>query len=883
MHRLTASLAAAAATLTLMMTAIGECRAAERLGTDVVPVLEEVHLRVDPDSSNYDGWVRVTLDVAKPTRQITLHAEGQKLARVALTQQGRAIATTSERGDQGLLTLTAERALSHGAATLEIHFANAFDTHAVGLYRMTKDGLGYLFTQFEANDARKAFPCSDQPSFKIPWRITLEVPEREQALSNNPIARTASQSGWKTIEFEETRPLPSYLVALAVGPLEFVDVPGVKFPARIVTTKGQARLAGLAASTVAPLVTALERYFDMPYPYRKLDLLALPEFWYGGMENAGAITFAEGLLLVDSTRASVEQRRRINQVIAHELSHMWFGDLVTMAWWDDLWLNESFADWMGDKVSDQVNPQFKVPLAEMQSVQSIMNRDAHPSTDAIRIRGATGNESMRSVGVAYNKGKAVLAMFEHWMGEDTFRRGINQYLRDHSWKNATHDDLWASFGAVSGKDVPAAMAGYIEQNGLPLVSVEPLPDGTLRLTQTRFLNYGVKADPRLWKIPVALRWSDGKSVHTQSVVLEKPSTIVTLEGGGRAVWVMPNVDGRGYYRWKVPPDMLLALAHQSTTAMSPAERIAFLGNLSALLDAGAVRGDAYLKILAEMSDDPEPLAATAVISGLGKADESFVPDELGDSFAAYVRLVLQPMADRYGLERRAGEEEAVALLRPRLLLSLGDQGRDPKALALADRIAAQVMTDPSKADPALAGNALQLHAIHGDRALFDRYRQGFESAKTPVDRSRYLLALGAFDDAALQQEALRYVLQGPLRPNETFPIPRTIAARSDRGADLVLRWMMDNYDRLKTRLPVEFLAGLPGYAAGCDTTRIETARRFFSDPAHQVQGTMKDLEQVSEQVDDCAGLRGREGGAVAAYLKSLPAASGASRAARKSQ
>jgi aminopeptidase N len=425
------------------------------------------------------------------------------------------------------------------------------------------------------------------------------------------------------------------------------------------------------------------------------------------------------------------------------------------------------------------------------------------------------------------------------------------------------------------------MAGYIEQNGLPLVTVEPLPDGTLRLSQSRFLNFGVNANPRLWRIPVSLRWSDGKAVHTQSIVLEQPSTTVALEGGGRATWVMPNVDGRGYYRWKVPPEMLLALAHQSTSAMNPVERIAFLGNLSALLDAGELRGDAYLKILGEMSNDPEPLAAAAVISGLAKAEDSFVPDSLRGSFAAYVRVALEPMADRYGLERRKDEDESASLLRPRLLACLGDQGRDPKALAIADRIAQQVMADSSQADPALASTALQLHAIHGDRALFDRYRRAFEGARTPVERQRYLSALGSFDDAALQEEALRYVFQGPLRPNETFPIPRGIAARSDRGADLVLRWVMENYDRLKDRLPVEFLAGLPGYAAGCDTTRVATARRFFSDPAHQVQGTSKDLHQVTEQVDDCAGLRGREGAAVALYLQKLASDGAGSHAAGK--
>ena len=664
--------------------------------------------------------------------------------------------------------------------------------------------------------------------------------------------------------------MPSYLLALAMGPLEFVDVPGMKNPTRVVTVRGQSHLAQLAVETAPPIVAALERYFDMPYPYEKLDLVAVPEYWYGAMENPGAITFTERSLLLDPQSASTQSRRTLTRYLAHELAHMWFGDFVTMAWWDDLWLNESFADWMGDKITEEVAPQFQLQLGELETVQGVMETDARPSTDPIRQPTADGNEAMRAVGLAYYKGKAVLSMFEYWIGPDTFRRGVNEYLRAHAWKNAVAADLWASLGQVSGKDVTAAMAGYIDQQGFPLVTVEPLADGSVRLAQTRFLNYGVKADPLLWKVPIALKWSDGVQVRTQRVLLEGPNATVKLEGGGKPVWVMPNGDGRGYYHWSVPQQMMLALSHQASTAMNASERITFLGNLNALLEAGELRGDVFLRMLAEMAGDPVPLVASAVIGGLRSAEAAFVSDDLFGAWAVYVRQTLSPMAQRYGLEKKAGEPEVVSLMRPQLFSLLGERGQDPAALAMADRLAGQYLKDPAAAqDPALVGTALQLHAMKGDRALFDRYRQELENAKTPAARSRYLSALGEFRDPAIQDEALRYVAGGQVRANEIRTIPYGIRSQSDRGRDRVFAWMRAHYTQLTAKMPEAFQASLPGYASGCQAERIAIAKQFFSDPAHQVPGTEKELGQTVEEVEDCVGLRGREGAAVAAYLHRL--------------
>ncbi len=855
----------------LLVCTLGLARvcAAAGLPTDVVPTFQAIHLRVDADTTDYSGSVKVDLEVRKPTRTIQLYAEGEKLERVVLTQKGASIPVTQATGDRGLLTLTAGKPLARGAATLEMRFTQPLNKQAVGLYRMVQDGVGYTFTQFEADDARKAFPCWDEPSFKFPYQVTLEVPAAHQALSNTPVERETTADGWKTLVFEKTPPLPSYLLAIATGPLEFTPIPGLSVPGRVVCVKGQSHLTGLAVGETPRILEALEAYFGRPYPFEKLDLVAVPEYWFGAMENPGAITYSDGILLLDPKATSPAQRKTQVRVTAHELAHMWFGDLVTMAWWDDMWLNESFADWMGDKITDRLMPEFHHPWSELENIQDIMETDARPSTDPIRLHADNGDDAMRNVGLAYNKGKAVLAWFEQWVGEEAFRRGIRDYLTAHEWKNATAADLWSALSQASGKDFATAMRGYIEQQGHPVVAVEPVAGGSVRLTQKRFINYGVQADPLTWQIPMALKYSDGTQVRTQSVLLTAPSQTVKLEGAASVAWVMPNAGARGYYRWSVPQEMLMALAKNAAAAMTPSERIGFLGNLNALLDAGEIHGDAFLQALGAMADEPEPSVASQVISGLDKVKTAFMPDDMRNAFAGYVRRTLRGMADRFGLEKKAGESEAVSLVRPRLMAWLGRDGRDEAVLRQAGALAEKFMADPESVDPSLAGVALQLNALHGDHALYQRCRAAFESAKVPAIRRSYLGALGGFDDPAIEEEALRYALEGPLRTNELFAIPFGIANRTDRGADRAFRWVLENYDKIATKLPLAFLPFLTNMASGCSAERLAKAREFFAAPSHDVPGTAKELGQVTDQVNDCVGLRAREGAKVAAYLKTL--------------
>src|SRR6185369_11329192 len=329
-------------------------------------------------------------------------------------------------------TFRGAKPLPPGAYTLDIAFSGPFDTKATGLYHLKARDDWYAFTQFEANDARQAFPCWDEPEFKIPWSLKIEAPAGLVVLGNTPVEKKTEASGRQTVTFQRTPPMPSYLVAFAVGPFEFVDIPGTSVPARVVTPKGQTALAGEAVKMTGPLLTALEAYFKRPYPFPKLDLIAVPEYNYGAMENPGLITFNDRGILLEPNATTDEQRARLAGTITHELAHMWFGDLVTMTWWDDLWLNESFAEWMGNKITDQVYPQYRLPIQEVQDTRRAYGKDDHASTHAMRQRvDETVNLDQMADALAYQKGQAVLGMVETWTGPEVFRQGVIDYLKAH--------------------------------------------------------------------------------------------------------------------------------------------------------------------------------------------------------------------------------------------------------------------------------------------------------------------------------------------------------------------------------------------------------------------------------------------------------------------
>jgi alanyl aminopeptidase len=856
--------------LIALITAARPAGAAEtelpRLDHTAVPTGEVLHLTLDPAKTDYSGTATVALQVRQSTDQVRFHARALTIDSATLSgAQGAVPVTRVEAMPPDQAEVHLAHRVAPGLYTLTLRFHNQYNTRAVALYRVVTEGTGYLFTQFEDTEAREAFPCWDEPEFKIPWQVALTVPVHDLAVSNTPILGEAPSASMKTVRFARTKPLPSYLVAICVGPFESVPIKGLSVPGRVITVRGASPMAAEAARVTPAILRSLEKYFGRPYPYEKLDLIAAPEFLYGAMENAGAIVFADRRLLLDPRAAGPEQRRDLTSVIAHEAAHQWFGDLVTMKWWDDLWLNESFASWMATKVMDDVHPEAHSGVTSLFAEQRAFTTDSRLSTRAMRGKvegrtslGQTANE------LTYNKGEAVLTMFEGWLGVPKFRAGVLEYLKAHEWGNAEGRDLWLALGHQSGDDVDAAMSSFLDQPGVPLVAVEPLEGGRVKLSQSRFLTLGLSSEAsERWRIPVILRYPAGGELKTRRVWLTAADT--TLDLGGTPAWIDGNAGASGYYRWHVPDAMLDAMA-ADRERLTPSEKIDVISNLTASLRAGTLHGERYIKLLGRFSDDPSPEVVRAVVEALNETSLALTTDRSVPSMGAYIRTTFDPALKRFGLRPAAGEPPSVSMMRPAMMHLLARAGRDARVLIYAESLSRAFRANPTSIPPSMIEPAIVLGAMRGDRALFDEYRHRFETTHVPIERAYYLAGLGTFRDPALHAAALDYALHGPLRPQETLMIPNAMAlnalgAESRSNAvysDDVAQWMMDHYDDLRAKMPPNFSARLVGLGSGCDPGRVQQLVDFFHDPKRQSIGVDQTLRRLVDSIHECSGIHTRE-------------------------
>src|SRR5262249_35520727 len=501
--------------IVMIASAAGPAAASEaptlRLPQTVKPVRYALEATLDPAADSYAGRVDIELNVTAETDVVWLHAVDLEISGATL---GGTAAETTQVGD--FLGVKPAKALPAGATQLHVDFkARLLDGTLAGFFRAREGKNAYVFSKLEAVFARRAFPCFDEPGFKTPWRITLHVRKEHIALANSPVASEKEDAGGlKTVTFAESRPLPTYLVAIAVGPFELAErgKAGKKgAPVRIVVPAGMAKTAAYAAKAAPEILTRLERYFDLPYPYDKLDLVALPG-QPGAMENAGLITFGTRRLLADPARQTSEHRRSVVHIMAHEMAHMWFGDYVTMTWWDDIWLNEGFANWLEQKVVAEWKPEWREDAAKARSRAKAMDADALASARQVRQPIETKGDIANAFdAITYDKGASVLAMIEAWIGPDSFQKGVKTYLQGHADANATTADFVASMSDAAGLDIGPVLSSFVEQPGSPLVTVELRCDrGTPRvsLTQSRYAPAGVpRSDkPAAWRIPICVKY-----------------------------------------------------------------------------------------------------------------------------------------------------------------------------------------------------------------------------------------------------------------------------------------------------------------------------------------------------------------------------------------
>jgi aminopeptidase N len=839
-----------------------------RLPALAVPRRYALTFSIDPTKDRFSGTTTILVDAPAATHHVVLHGRDLDVRRVTALAGGRAlVGSASARAARGAvhaeeLVLTFPSAIQ-GQVILEIAYEAPFAADLAGAYRVNDQGAWYAFTQFEAADARRAFPCFDEPGYKTPFDVTIQAPRGMLALSNGTEAAREEGPSGTVFHFATTKPLPSYLVAFAVGNFDVVPLPVAAtasrgFPIRLVAPKGKGVLGGLALEATAALVDKLGEYFDLRYPYDKLDVVAVPDFQAGAMENAGLITFRQELLLVDPNRSTTSIRRAQAAVIAHELAHQWVGDLVTMKWWDDLWLNEGFATWMQARAVDAWRPSFGARMEQVSGTQGVMNLDALESARAVRQPVASTSEAMESFdGLTYGKGAAVLEMLNQWLGPDVFQRGVRSYVRANAYGNARADDLLEKLAEASGKVVRPVAMTFLNKPGVPEVELDPAcaaGKAKLALKQKEWRPLG---EPRregsfTWIVPVCVE-VDGKKDRTCSVL--SSDTEMDVDGARCPAWVYPNADQAGYYRYTLPSKDLGALARDHTK-LDPADQVGLVANLWAAVRAGELAPSEYMRLLPEFDRDTSRLVVEQIVASLVAMNDALVDDASRPAFRAYVRARLGARARALGWEPAKGplEDDDRALLRGTLLRAMGELAEDDATLKEADAYARKWLADPASVPADTAQIAVELASLRAGPDRLDALRAAAKGAKLPQDRILALRAMGALTDPAALGKALDLFLTDEVRMSEGRHLLGSAAGHRATRKVLFER-VKSHWDALRTKLPGHLVGGFAGLAANACTTADRDAARAFLEPhLKDVEGTKRPLAESLETAGLCAAL-----------------------------
>ena len=833
-----------------------------RLPDGIRPIRYDVLLRPSLAAATFSGTVRIELAVAASTSVLVMNSD--ELDIISCDVDGRPATWTLDSPAERLF-VTPQAEVAPGTSVLTIEFHGVLNDKLRGFYRSTytdEDGVEQVIatTQLQPNDCRSAFPCWDEPAFKAIFAVTLDIDDGLTAISNAPEIERTTHDGRCVIRFADTMVMSSYLVAFIVGRLEITDVVDVDgIPLRVVHVPGKGHLTDFGLDVGAFSLRWFQEYYGIAYPGAKVDLVALPDFAAGAMENLGCITFRESLLLVDPATSTQNERQLVADVVAHELAHMWFGDLVTMRWWNGIWLNEAFATFMEVAACDAYRPDWERWTAFGVERSGAFATDSLASTRSVEfeVRSPSDCEGMFDV-LTYQKGGALLRMLEQYLGAERFREGVSHYLGLHSYANTETNDLWDAIEATSGDPVRRIMDSWIWQPGYPLVSAE-LVDGELVLSQRRFRFDGIDesvdidadADTQLWAIPIHVRVGD----DTTTLLLDESHTSLAVGSDAAALPVVVNAGGHGFYRVAYSDELRARLDGATIASMSILERYNLVDDAWAATVAGRMSAADMFEFLRAFDDERDHTVWQAIDIALHGLSRLVDDGPTINAFEARVRELATPALDALG-DPVDDEPDLTSKLRGLLVGLVGELGNDIGLQARCREWFDAATTDPTSVDPDLIAAATSVVAATGDATVYEQMRQRFLTATTPQDQLRHLYALAEFDDEALLLATCEFAMSSDVRTQNAPFLLRAAMANRHHGP-AAWAFVSDHWAEAFDRFPSNTIVRMVDSVRLLATPQlVDDTTAFFAE--HPIGQAVKTLDQILERQRVNANFRSRE-------------------------
>jgi aminopeptidase N len=859
---------------------------AQRLPETVVP--DAYDLKFEPDLVNgtFAGEETIHAHLQKAVSTFVLNSAEIEIKEASIAAGDFKQAAGVKPDDKNeLVTLWVPDVVPAGAIEIHIRFTGVLNDKLRGFYLSQTARRRYAVTQFEATDARRAFPSFDEPAYKAVFRVALVVDKGDTAISNGKIISDTPgpSAGKHTLKFSDSPKMSTYLVAMMVGDFACIEGGADGIPIRVCAVPEKKDLLSYALLSAENILKFYDTYYQIKYPFQKLDIIAFPDFSAGAMENTAAITYRETLLTIDDKNASVDARQNVVAVLAHEMAHMWFGDLVTMKWWDDIWLNEGFATWMSFKPMESWKPEWHSENAEVAEINDSLGVDSIASVRPIRGKADTTADIQTLFdGIAYGKAASVLRMTEAYVGPDLFRKGVNAYLEKHAYANATAEDFWNQLAATSEKPVDRIMPGFIQQAGAPLVTekmvcgtkderkgrhVKKVPVMQVTLAQERYfvdiakLNAGSQ---EIWQIPVNLRPAGSKDA-TYVLLAQRQQT---FELPGCAPWVYANAGGRGYYKSDYDAATLPKMSAELETSFSSEERIRFLRDEWSMAQVGRLNIGDYLDTIQKAKGDRTRAVVDEMMGQFEDIHDTIVSTADRPAFEKWVRDLLRPIANDLGEAPTPGEPDEKRALRADVFSKLAIYGRDPQLLAASRILVEQYMRDPTSVDPALAKRALIVSALEGNSDLYNRFLEHMKTAKTPEEYYNYFRALTRFPSPELSRRTMEFIL-GPDVKNQDLGLIFSLFNDVDTEP-AVWELFKSNFPAIMAKADASLGSGMAVVAGFfCDEKLRDDSQDFFVN--QNLPGSERILQNAKDDVNACISLRSAQQANLSGYLKKPPA------------